>query len=393
MPTLPRRVVLSFAAVVATGLSPATPVPATAAPPQPCTGSVPYTSGTEGYHTFRIPALVRTNSGDLLAFAEGRVESGSDTGAIEVVVRRSTDGGCTWGPLSVVSSNGDATAGNPSPVVLENGDIVLLTTRNGRVTEHEIMAGEVSEEDTRRVWVQRSTDGGETFSPAAEITDVAKAPDWRWYATGPGHAIVLHHSRHAGRIVVPANHSSAPPEGSRDTGTEDKYYGGHSLISDDGGHTWRIGFTDDRTDGVVAANETTVAELPDGTLYFSSRDHGTAEGNRVDAYSADGGESLVAPYTVQKSIVDPQVQGSVLQTTKREVLLFSAPSHPTERRAMAVRVSRDGGRTWRVAYSVSDDPAAYSDLVQLDRHTIGLLYETGADRPYETITFKRLPLP
>ncbi len=393
MPALSRRSALSLAAAVAAGAALAAPVHAAAASPQPCTTSVPYTSGTEGYHTFRIPALVRTDSGDLLAFAEGRVESGSDTGAIEVVVRRSTDGGCTWGPLSVVSSNGDATAGNPSPVVLPNGDVVLLTTRNGRVTEHEIMAGEVSQEDTRRVWVQRSTDGGRTFSPAREITDVAKAPDWRWYATGPGHAIVLRNSEYAGRIVVPANHSSAPPEGSDDVGTEAKYYGAHSLISDDGGHTWRIGFTDDRTDGVIAANETTVAELPDGTLYFNSRDHGTAEGNRVDAYSTDGGESLVAPYGIQKSIVDPRVQGSVLQTTKRNVLLFSAPSHPTERRAMAVRVSRDGGRNWRVAYTVSDDPAAYSDLVQLNRHTIGLLYETGSDRAYETITFRRLPLP
>lgn len=380
-------------ALAAPGIAATATTGATAAAPGSCTGSVPYTSGTEGYHTFRIPALVRTGTGDLLAFAEGRIESGGDTGAIEVVVRRSTDGGCSWGPLSVVSTNGDGTAGNPSPVVLPDGDVVLLTTRNGRVTEHQIMAGEVSDADTRRVWVQRSTDDGRTFSPAEEITDVAKAPNWRWYATGPGHAIVLANSGHAGRIVVPANHSSAPPEGSDDVGTEDKYYGGHSLISDDGGHTWRIGFTDDRTDGVIAANETTVAELPNGTLYFNSRDHGTAEGNRVDAYSTDGGETLVEPYAVQESIVDPKVQGSVLATTKPNVLLFSAPSHPTERRAMALRVSRDGGETWRVAHHVSDDPAAYSDLVQLDRRTIGLLYETGTGSPYETIAFERLPLP
>lgn len=390
MPALSRRSALSLAAAVAAGAVLAAPVTATA---DPCTGSVPYISGTEGYHTFRIPALVRAQSGDLLAFAEGRIESGGDTGAIEVVVRRSNDGGCTWGPLSVVSSNGDATAGNPSPVVLPDGDIVLLTTRNGRVTEHEIMAGQVSDEDTRRVWVQRSTDDGRTFSRAREITDVAKAENWRWYATGPGHAIVLRNSEHAGRIVVPANHSSAPPEGSTDIGTEAKYYGAHSLISDDGGHTWRIGFTDDRTDGVIAANESTVAELPDGTLYFNSRDHGTAEGNRVDAYSTDGGESLAGPYAPQPTIVDPRVQGSVLQTTQPNVLLFSAPSHPAQRRAMAVRVSQDGGRTWGVAHTVSDNPAAYSDLVQLDRRTIGLLYETGSDRPYETITFERLPLP
>ncbi|WP_199429621.1 sialidase family protein [Qaidamihabitans albus] len=391
MPAVSRRAALSLTAAALAGLTVAPA--AAAAPPAPCTASVPYTSGTGGYHTFRIPALVRTASGELLAFAEGRVESAGDTGAIEVVLRRSADGGCTWGPLSVVSSNGDATAGNPSPVVLGNGDIVLLTTRNGRVTEREIMAGTVSDEDTRRVFVQRSTDGGSTWSAAREITGEAKAADWRWYATGPGHAIVLRHREHAGRIVVPANHSSAPPAGSPDIGTEAKYYGGHDLLSDDGGHTWRIGFSDDRTDGHLAANETTVAELPDGTLYFNSRDHGTAPGHRVDAYSTDGGETLVEPYQAQPSIVGPRVQGSVLQTSKRDVLLYSGPSDPDARRSMSVRISDDGGRTWRDASTVSDAPAAYSDLAQLDRRTIGLLYETGESGPYETITFERLPLP
>jgi sialidase-1 len=390
MPVLSRRAALTLAASLGASLLPTT---AAAAPaPARGTSSVPFISGTAGYHTFRIPAVVQDGTGGLLAFAEGRKESAGDTGAIEVVLRRSTDGGRTWGPLTTVSSNGDATAGNPSPAVLPDGDIVLLTTRNGRVTENEIMSGTVSDADTRRVFVQRSTDNGATWTTPEEITDEAKLGNWRWYATGPGHAIVLRHGRYAGRLVVPANHSTAPPAGSADTGTEQKYYGGHDLISDDGGRTWRIGFTDNDTDDTAAANETTVAELPDGTLYFNSRDQGTAPGHRLDSYSTDGGDSLLRPYTPQTDLVGPRVQGSVLQTHRGDVLLFSGPSDPEARRALSIRVSHDRGRTWQHAAGVSTAPAAYSDLVQLDRRTIGVLYETGTASPYETITFRGLPL-
>lgn len=351
-----------------------------------CT-SVPFVSGTEGYHTFRIPATVRAKDGTVLAFAEGRVESSGDTGAIRVVQKRSTDGGCTWGPMTVVSDNGDATAGNPAPVVRRGGEIVLLTTRNGRVTEREIMSGTVSPEDSRRVFVQHSRDNGRTWSPEREITDVAKKADWRWYATGPGHAIELRN----GRLVVPANHSDSPPAGSPDVGTEAKYYGGHDLISDDGGRTWRIGFTEERADTGIASNETTVAQLPDGRLYFNSRNQGAA-GNRVDAYSTDDGETLAAPYALQPGLTIPKVQGSVLQTVRRDLLLFSGPSEPASRRALAIRASKDGGRTWRQTLTVSPAPAAYSDLVQLTGSSVGLLYETGVSGSYETITFRQLPM-
>jgi sialidase-1 len=287
----------------------------------------------------------------------------------------------------VVSDNGDATAGNPAPIVRRNGEIVLLTTRNGRVSEKEIMSGTVSPEDSRRVWVQRSTDHGRTWSPEREITDVAKKANWRWYATGPGHAIELRN----GRLVVPANHSAAPPAGSPDVGNEAKYYGGHDLISDDGGRTWRIGFSEERTDTGIAANETTVAQLPDGRLYFNSRNQGAA-GNRVDAYSTDGGSTLTQPYALQTGLPMPKVQGSVLQTSKRDLLLFSGPSDPAARRNLAIRASADGGHTWRQALLVSQAPAAYSDLAQLNGSTVGLLYETGVSGTYETITFRQLPL-
>lgn len=357
-----------------------------------CTTSVPFTSGTDGYFAYRIPAVVETRSGTVLAFAEGRRDSSSDTGKIDTVLRRSFDGGCTWGPLIVAATNGTTgTAGNPSPVVLPDGRILLLTTHNaGTATEQEILTGSVSAQDTRRIFVQHSDDNGRTWSAATDITSQTKKADWRWYATGPGHALVLRGGAHSGRIIVAADHSSAPPAGSTDTGAEGKYYGNHDIYSDDGGRSWHIGYTDDRADGYIEANENTAAQLPDGSVYFNSRDAGTAPGTRVDGYSRDGGRTLVRPLQPQPGIVGPVVEGSVLQTADPRVLLYSGPSSPTTRSVMQIRASNDGGHTWHAVDTLSDDLAAYSDLLQVNRSTIGLLYETGTVTSYDTLTFARI---
>ncbi|MGW2234934.1 sialidase family protein [Streptomyces sp. NPDC001759] len=362
-----------------------------------CVSSVPYTSGEGGYDTYRIPAAVTTARGTVLAFAEGRHDGAGDSGDIDVVLRRSVDGGCTWGPLRVVAAGDGDTRGNPAPVVdPRTGAIVLVTSYNsGAVTEAQIMRGEVTPERSRRVFVQRSLDDGRGFSAPRDITAQVKRPDWRWYATGPGHAVALTRGPHAGRLVIPADHSVAPPAGSTDTGQEARYYGGHALYSDDGGATWRIGFVDGAHDGRVNPNESSAAELPDGRLYFSARDqNGTSAGNRLDAYSDDGGRTLERPYAVQPALDDvPVVQGSVLRLRgARAPLLFSGPSVPTARRALAVWRSTDAGATFTRALTLSQRPAAYSDLVPVDRATVGVLYETGASGPYETIEFRRLPV-
>lgn len=363
----------------------------------PCTTSVPFSAGQDGYDTFRIPAAVRTADGALVAFAEGRVGGAGDSGNIDVVRKRSGDGGCTWGPLDVVAAGDGDTRGNPAPVVdPRTGHIVLLTCYNsGDVTEAQIMRGEVTPEQGRRVFVQTSGDDGRTFSPPREITADVKRPGWRWYATGPGHAVALTRGPHAGRLVVPANHSAAPPAGSPDTGQEAKYYGAHALYSDDGGQTWQLGFVDESYDGVVNANESSAAQLPDGRLYFSARDqNGGSVGNRLDSYSSDGGRTLDRPYAVQATLDDvPVVQGSVLQATGHGApLLFSGPSVPTARAAMAIFRSADEGATFSRAVTLSDLPAAYSDLVQPDAGTVGLLYETGDQGTYERIEFRRIAL-
>ncbi|MCO5999022.1 sialidase family protein [Actinoallomurus rhizosphaericola] len=379
----------ALVAAVTTGIAPAQAVPGR------CEVSVPYTAGTEGYSAFRIPAIVETRSGDLLAFAEGRSDGLGDAGNIDTVVKRSTDGGCTWSPLRVVQDSGPNTSGNPAPVVTASGRVVLLTTYNaGSATETQILRGQVPASDGRRVFVQYSDDDGTTWSAPREITAAAKLPNWRWYATGPGHATRLTHGPHRGRLVVPANHSIAPPAGSSDLGSEAKYYGGHDLYSDDGGRTWHIGYVDDNPDGQVNVNETTATELPDGRVYFNTRDqNGTAPGNRADAYSLDGGRTLRQPFSPQLALAGPVVEGSVLQARgPKAPLLFSGPADPSKRAVMTLRTSRDGGVTWRSALTLSSLPASYSDLVQVDARTVGLLYETGTAGANETITFRRIDL-
>ncbi|MFI2738118.1 exo-alpha-sialidase [Streptomyces sp. NPDC018711] len=362
-----------------------------------CEVSVPYAAGAGGYASHRVPAAVRTRAGTVLAFAEGRVGGAGDSGDIDIVVRRSEDGGCTWGPARVVADGNGDTRGNPAPVVdPRSGDIVLLSSYNGaEATERRILRGEVPAARGRRVFVQRSSDDGRTFSAPREITARVKKPGWRWYATGPGHALALTRGPHAGRLVVPANHSAAPPEGSTDTGEEPRHYGAHALYSDDGGRSWSLGLVDGTYDGFVNTSESTVAQLPDGRLYFNSRDQlGTSPGNRADAFSRDGGASLDRPFAPQRTLDGvPVVQGSLLYAGGRDgVLLFSAPSVPDARAEEAVWASRDGGRTFTKALTVDRRKAAYSDLVPLDATTVGLLYETGARSPYETVEFRRVPL-
>ncbi|MFF7372597.1 sialidase family protein [Streptomyces tricolor] len=350
--------------------------------------TVPFRAGREGYASFRIPAVVAGRSGTLLAFCEGRVDSAADHGHIDIVLKRSTDGGRTWGPLQVAARNGTDLAGNPAPVVLDTGRILLVHVRAAAsATEAAVLRGQVAEADGRRVWVQHSDDDGLTWSAPREITAQVKRPGWRWYATTPGHALQLT----TGRVLVPANHTVAPA--GTDTGAEAKYHGGHCLLSDDRGATWRLGYLDDDTDGYVNVNETTAAELPDGRVYLNARNDSPSPGSRADAHSPDGGETLTKRFRPQAGLTAPVCEAAVLQLRDPDVLLFSAPADPGGARAlMTIRASDDGGTTWHPAFTVDGLPAAYSDLVRVDPHTVGLLYETGDFGAYETITFRRVPV-
>lgn len=201
-PVTPRTLCLHLVCLVLIGLFCPHGVPA-----ESPIAKVVFQSGAEGYHTFRIPAIIRTPD-RLLAFCEGRRESSGDSGDIDLVLKRSRDGGDTWSPLSVVMRDPGFTCGNPAPVYdAATGNVVLLWTKNpASAHEKKILTGE---DPPRTVWVTQSTDQGDTWAAPVEISDTARQPDWRWYATGPGHAIQLK----SGRLLVPANHSLGPEIG------------------------------------------------------------------------------------------------------------------------------------------------------------------------------------
>ena len=335
--------------------------------------------GDNGYFCFRIPAIIRTPGGALLAFAEARKNSCSDTGKIDLVVRRSDDNGKSWGEMRIVWSDNQNVCGNPAPVVeQQTGRILLLSTWNlGSDTEKEIVTG--TSQDTRRVFVLYSDDDGQSWSRPREITSDVKASSWSWYATGPCHAIQLYQKPYKGRIVVPTNHSQG-----------NKTYS-QVIYSDDAGESWQLG-------GIVfqpGGNESTVTELRNGDLLLNMRCVNRKESrSRAYAISHDGGESW-EPMQYAPDLIEPVCQGSILNYSRSgkpsRTLLFSNPSSETKRVNMTVKRSTDSGKSWEEAVSVYSGPSAYSDMAILPNGDVALLYECGKKSPYETITLTILP--
>ncbi|MEE2973499.1 MAG: exo-alpha-sialidase [Planctomycetota bacterium] len=338
-----------------------------------------FTSGADGYDTFRIPALIEAADGSLLAFAEGRVDGRGDTGNIDLVLRRSEDGGRTWGELLTVWNDASNTCGNPCPVLDRiNGRIHLLATRNlGRDHESEIIAG--TSEGTRTVWVLTSDDHGISWSEPREITGTAKRPDWTWYATGPGNGIQLRSGVHAGRLLIPCDHIEA--------GT--KHYYSHCIASDDHGRTWRIA---GRTPS-HQVNECAVAELEDGSLLLNMRNYDRSKRSRALSRSTDGGDTW-STVTRDPALPEPICQASMVAAHGGRVLVFSNPADPAARTNMTIRRSRDGGRTWSRGTTLHPGPSAYSSLATVGGPEglggFACLYEAGEQHPYEEIRFRRL---
>ena len=327
-----------------------------------------FVSGTEGYHTFRIPALVVTRAGSVLAICEGRKTSRADHGDVDLVLKRSSDGGRTWGPLELVFEEGgdqNITIGNPCPVVdQETGVIWLPFTRNNN-----------------DVFITSSKDDGKTWSQPRRITSQVKKQNWNWYATGPGNAIQLERGPHRGRLIIPCDH--------RVNGIEDRRASSrsHVFFSDDHGKTWQLGGAADSK-----TNECAVVQLSDSTLMINMRSF-RGRGKRAVALSRNAGLTWSAA-TDDATLIEPVCQASLIRYTWRDAegksrLLYSNPATKSGRHRMTVRLSYDEGQTWPISKVLHEGSAAYSSLAELPGGTIGLLYERD---DYQKITFASFTL-
>jgi len=273
-----------------------------------------FVSGNEGYKSYRIPAIVSLPNGDLLAFCEGRVNNAGDFGHVNIVMKRSTDKGRSWDSLQVVAENGDLQAGNAAPVVdltdpAYPGGRIFLFYNPGNNQEGEVRKGN----GLREVWYKTSTDKGQTWSEAVNITTQVHRPkqpqisaaynfseDWRSYANTPGHAMQFQNGKYKGRIFVAANHSAGPPQ------KQFNDYAAHGFYSDDHGKTFHLG----ATVNTPGSNESMATELSGDKLMMNSRNQKGDVRARIVSISSDGGATWDTSY-VDQTLIDPVNQGSI----------------------------------------------------------------------------------
>lgn len=363
-----------------------------------------FVSGTEGYKTFRIPAIVKGANGDLLAFCEGRVNGGSDFGNIRIVLKRSSDGGKTWSGVRVVASNDTLQAGNAAPV-LDNTDPrypngrIFLFYNTGNVSETKLRQGL----GVREVWYKTSVDNGLTWSAPVNITlqvhkplqpkfnkDYNFSEDWRSFANTPGHAIQFTEGKYKGRIYIAANHSAGPPQKHYADGRAFGYY------TDDHGKTFKI--SDDVS--TPGGNEVMAAELSGNRLMLNARNQLGNIRQRIIAISSNGGQKWDTVY-FDPRLPDPVCQGSILNIGKykgKNILAVCNDADTLKRDNLTLRISFDDGTTWKENYLVARAPdgykgdySAYSDLVTVNKKTIGILFEKDNYRQivFETHNWRR----
>lgn len=345
-----------------------------------------FTSGAEGHKSYRIPAIIQLPDGDLLAFCEGRVHDAGDFGDINLVMKRSSDGGHTWSVLQTIVDYESLQAGNPAPVVdltdtrFPRGRVFLFYN-TGNNHENEVRKGN----GFREVWYKTSTDGGHTWSEPVNITDQTHKPkqptvnpaynyddDWRSYANTPGHAMQFSSGKYWGRIFVAANHSAGNPQ------EQFTDYSAHGFYTDDHGKTFKLS----ENVPVPGSNEAMATELSGNRLMMNIRNQRGDIRERLIAISSDGGARWDTVY-FDKNLPDPVCQGSILTIGKRKnILAFCNAADKIHRNNLTLRISYDDGKTWKKNWVIDKSQpggemnhSAYSDLVQIDKKTIGILYE------------------
>lgn len=328
----------------------------------------------DGYKNYRIPSLVCTNSGTLLAFAEGRANL-LDHSENDIVLKRSTDNGQTWSQLSVVAEDGKNALNNPQALVRKDGRILLMYQRYAEgYGEKQAMPG-LDGERICRTFMTYSDDEGATWAEAKDITTEVKRPEATSLASGPGIGIELKNGTHAGRLVMPFNQG---PWGN---------WFVYAVYSDDGGATWTKGELAPLKRKIKGwANEVQMVELSNGRLLLNAR---SEQGNhkRKIAYSEDGGQTW-GEVSDEKALLEPECQGSLIAYND-STILFCNPRHRSRRLRGTVYASTDNGATWPHRKTIYKEGFAYSCMAVLPNGEIGVLYEKDG---YQSISFMKLRL-
>lgn len=333
-----------------------------------------FTKRTEGYKNYRIPSLICTKNGVLLAFAEGRA-SLLDHSENDIVLKRSTDNGQTWSSLSVVADDGKNALNNPEAVLRSDGRIILMYQRYAEgFGEKDAMPG-LDGERICRTFVTHSDDDGLNWSTPKDITSEVKRPEATSVASGPGIGIELKKGPHAGRLVMPFN--QGPWE----------HWFVYAVYSDDGGETWQKGEIAPYKKKVRGwANEVQMVELSNGRLLLNARSM-TGNHKRKIAFSEDGGQTW-SPVEDDKQLLDPECQGSLIQYNDT-TLLFCNPRHRSRRLRGTIYASTDDGKTWPHRKTIVKEGFAYSSLAVLPDGRIGVLFERDG---YEAVSFMTVGL-
>lgn len=340
-------------------------------------------AGDDNVHTYRIPGIVTTDKGTLIAVYDNRNVSTKDIpGNIDIGMSRSTDGGKTWEPMKVVMDMGAPHetngAGDPSilfdPVTKKIWVAALWSKGNRAIAGSE---PGLSPDTTGQFVLVSSDDDGLTWSQPCNITAQIKDPVWHLYFQGPGSGIAMQN----GTLVFPSQYWDE----SKKPGMP------HSSIiySTDHGKTWKS--------GIGAKSNTTesqVVETIPGTLMLNMRDNRGSF--RSIATTTDMGKTWVEHHTSQQALPDPVCMASIIKANvtvkgkQWQVLFFSNMAMQTSRQNTTVKASLDLGETWLPANQLLIDARksyGYSCMTRIDEHTIGLLYEGIQD-----LYFVRIPV-